>query len=59
MERKSVGIPSLTPREQRVVTFNSGITGLSNTLLELFFRNGDKFWSLQRKGRVWRSVVSD
>lgn len=58
-ERKSVGIPSFTPHEQRVVTFNSGITGLSNTLLELFLRNGEKSWSIRRKGRVWRSVVSD
>jgi outer membrane protein assembly factor BamB len=58
-ERKSVGIPYLTPHAQRVVTFNSGITGLSNTLLELFSRNGEKAWSLRRKGRVWRSIVSD
>ena len=58
-ERKSVGIPYLTPHAQRVVAFNSGITGLSNTLLELFLRNGERPWSLRRKGRVWRSIVSD
>lgn len=58
-ERKSVGLPYLTPQEKRVVTFNSGITGLSNTLLEVFLRNGDKSWSLRRKGRVWRSIISD
>jgi outer membrane protein assembly factor BamB len=58
-ERKSVGLPSLTSQEPRVVSVNSGITGLSNTLLEVFLRNGDKAWSLRRKGRVWRSIVSD
>jgi outer membrane protein assembly factor BamB len=58
-ERKSIGLPHLTPQEKRVVTFNGGITGLSNTFLEVFLRNGDKSWSLRRKGGVWRSVISD
>jgi outer membrane protein assembly factor BamB len=58
-ERKSVGLPHLTPQGKSVVTFNSGITGLANTLLEAFQRNGDKVWSLRRKGRIWRSLVSD
>jgi outer membrane protein assembly factor BamB len=58
-ERKSVGLPYLTPQGKSVVTFNSGIAGLSNTLLETFQRNGDKVWSLRRKGRIWRSLVSD
>jgi outer membrane protein assembly factor BamB len=58
-ERKSVGLPYLTPQGKSLVTFNSGISGLSNTLLEVFLRNGDKVWSLGHKGRVWRSIVSD
>jgi outer membrane protein assembly factor BamB len=58
-ERKSVGLPHLTPHEKHVVTFNAGIASLSNTLLEVFLRNGDKSWSLRRKGGVWRSIISD
>jgi outer membrane protein assembly factor BamB len=58
-ERQSVGLPYITPRGKNVVTFNSGITGPINTLLEVFHRDGQKVWNLRRKGRVWRSTVSD
>jgi outer membrane protein assembly factor BamB len=58
-ERKSVGLPYLTPQGKSVVTFSSGITGPANTLLEVFQRDGDKIWNFRRKGRVWRSIVSD
>jgi outer membrane protein assembly factor BamB len=58
-ERKSGGLPYLTPHGKSVVTFNSGIAGPANALLEVFRRDGNKDWSLQRKGRVWRSIVSD
>jgi outer membrane protein assembly factor BamB len=58
-ERKSVGLPYLTPPGKSVVTFNGGIAGPANTLLEVFHRDGNKVWSLHRKGRVWRSIVSD
>jgi outer membrane protein assembly factor BamB len=58
-ERKSGGLPYLTPHGKRVVTFNSGIAGPANALLEVFRRDGNKDWTLQRKGRVWRSIVSD
>ena len=58
-ERQSVGLPSITPHGKSVVTFNSGITGPTNTLLEVFQRDGQKVWSLRRKGRIWRSITSD
>ena len=58
-ERQSVGLPYITPQGKSVVTLNSGITGPINTLLEVFHRDGQKVWSLRRKGRVWRSTVSD
>ena len=41
------------------MALNSGVTGPINTLLEVFHRDGQKVWSLRRKGRVWRSIVSD
>jgi outer membrane protein assembly factor BamB len=58
-ERKSMGLPYLTPPGKSVVTFNGGIAGPTNTLLEVFHRGGNKVWSLRRKGRVWRSIISD
>jgi outer membrane protein assembly factor BamB len=58
-QRKSVGLPHLTPQGKRVVIFNSGITGPANTLLEVFQRDGNEVWSLRRQGRVWRSLISD
>jgi outer membrane protein assembly factor BamB len=58
-ERKSVGIPSLSPGANSVVTFNGGIASPANPLLEVFQRDGHKVWSFRRKGRVWRSIVSD
>jgi outer membrane protein assembly factor BamB len=58
-ERQSVGLPYITPQGKSVVTLNSGITSPSNTLLEVFQRDGQKVWSLHRKGRIWRSAVSD
>ena len=58
-ERKSVGIPTLSPQGNSVVTFNAGITSPANPLLEVFHHDGNKVWSLHRKGRVWRSIVSD
>jgi outer membrane protein assembly factor BamB len=58
-ERKSLGLPYLTPHGNSVIAFNSGIAGPANALLEAFHRNGTKVWSLLRKGRVWRSIVSD
>jgi outer membrane protein assembly factor BamB len=58
-ERQSVGLPYITPQGKSVVTLNSGITGPINTLLEVFHRDGQKVWSLRRKGRVWRSTISD
>jgi outer membrane protein assembly factor BamB len=58
-ERKGVGLPSLSPPGNSVVTFNGGIASSGNTLLEVFHRDGNKLWSLRRKGRVWRSIVSD
>jgi outer membrane protein assembly factor BamB len=58
-ERKSVGLPQVTPHADMVVAFNSGIgSAASNTLLEVFRINGEKAWSLRRKGRVWRTLVS-
>jgi hypothetical protein len=57
-ERKSVGLPQLAPRADVVVAFNGGIDSLSSTLLEVFRINGEKAWSLRRKGRVWRTLVS-
>jgi outer membrane protein assembly factor BamB len=58
-ERQSVGLPSITPQGKSVVTFNSSITGPTNTLIEVFQRDGQKVWSLRRKGRIWRSITSD
>jgi outer membrane protein assembly factor BamB len=58
-ERRGIGLPYLMPQETRVVAFNVGVSGLSNTLLEVFFPNGAKAWTLRRKGRVWRSIISD
>jgi outer membrane protein assembly factor BamB len=58
-ERQSVGFPSITSQGKSVVAFNSGITGSTNTLLEVFHRDGQKVWSLRRKGRIWRSTTSD
>jgi outer membrane protein assembly factor BamB len=58
-ERKSVGLPRLTASGDFLIAFNSGITGLSNTLFEVFRRNGEKAWSIRRQGRVWRAIVSD
>lgn len=57
-ERKSVGLPQIAPRADMVVAFNGGISSVSSTLLEVFRINGDKAWSLRRKGRVWRTLVS-
>jgi outer membrane protein assembly factor BamB len=58
-ERQSVGLPSLTPQGKSVVIFNSSITGPTNTLLEVFHRDGQKVWSIHRKGRIWRWITSD
>jgi outer membrane protein assembly factor BamB len=58
-ERKSVGLPRLTASGDSLIAFNSGLTGLPNTLLEVFRRNGEKLWSLRRRGQVWRAIVSD
>jgi outer membrane protein assembly factor BamB len=58
-ERQSVGLPYVTPQGRDVVTLNSGTAGPGNTLLEVFHRDGHKVWSLRRKGRVWRAIVSD
>ncbi len=58
-ERKSVGIPTLSLQRNSVVTFNAGITRPADPLLEVFHQDGNKVWSLYRKGRVWRSIVSD
>lgn len=58
-ERQSVGLPLITPHESRVVTFNGGVAGVATPLLEVFLPGGEKSWSLRRKGRVWRSVISD
>ena len=58
-ERQSVGLPYIAPQGKNVVALNSGVTGPINTLLEVFHRDGQKVWSLRRKGRVWRSTVSD
>ena len=58
-ERQSVGLPYIAPQGKNVVALNSGVTGPINTLLEVFHRDGQKVWSLRRKGRVWRSIVSD
>jgi outer membrane protein assembly factor BamB len=57
-ERKSVGLPQVAPRADMVVAFNNGIGSVSNTLLEVFRLNGEKAWSLRRKGRVWRTLLS-
>ncbi|MBI3328225.1 MAG: hypothetical protein HYZ81_16170 [Nitrospinae bacterium] len=58
-QHKSVGLPLLSPRGEMLVTFNSGANDVPNTLLEVFLPNGEKAWTLQRKGRVWRGIVSD
>jgi outer membrane protein assembly factor BamB len=58
-ERKSVGIPTLSSQGNSVVTFNAGSASPANPLLEVFHHDGNKAWSLRRKGRVWRSIVSD
>jgi hypothetical protein len=58
-KRQSIGIPSITPLGNSVMVLNSGVSGLSNTLLEMFRGDGRKTWSLRRKGRVWRFAVSD
>ena len=58
-ERPSVGLPVMAPGTSRVVTFNGGVAGVSQPLLEVFLPGGEKSWSLRRRGRVWRSVVSD
>jgi outer membrane protein assembly factor BamB len=58
-ERKSVGIPTLGLQQHRVVAFNTGITGPANPLVEVFQQDGNKAWNLYRKGRVWRSIISD
>jgi hypothetical protein len=57
--RSSVGLPYLMHAGETVVTLNSGFTGPLNTLLEVFQRDGQKVWSLRRKGQVWRSSASD
>jgi outer membrane protein assembly factor BamB len=58
-ERKSVGIPTLSPQGSSVVAFNAGSASPANPLLEVFHHDGNKVWSLRRRGRVWRSMVSD
>jgi outer membrane protein assembly factor BamB len=58
-ERKSVGIPTLSSQGNRVLTFNFGLANPTSPLLEVFHQDGNKVWSLRRKGRVWRSIVSD
>ena len=58
-ERKSVGLPSISPRGEIMVAFNNGMGGLATPLLEVFHRTGEKVWSFHRHGRVWRSVLSD
>jgi outer membrane protein assembly factor BamB len=58
-ERKSIGFPSVSPLGDIMVAFNNGMSGLTSPLLEVFRRTGEKVWSFHRKGRVWRSVLSD
>jgi outer membrane protein assembly factor BamB len=58
-ERKSVGIPTLSSQGNSVLTFNFGLANPTKPLLEVFDHAGNKVWRLRRKGRVWRSVVSD
>jgi len=58
-EQKSVGIPTLSLQRNSVITFNAGIASPAIPLLEVFHQDGNKVWSLYRKGRVWRSIVSD
>jgi outer membrane protein assembly factor BamB len=58
-ERQSIGLPRLTADGEFLIAFNSGIGGQAMPLVEIFRRDGGKAWSLQRRGRVWRAVVSD
>jgi outer membrane protein assembly factor BamB len=58
-ERQSVGLPFVTPQESRVVAFNGGVASVAQPLLEVFLPDGETSWNWRRKGRVWRSVVSD
>lgn len=58
-EQRSIGLPVLTPRESRVVIFNGGGVGFTEPLLEVLQRRGGKSWSLRRRGRVWRALISD
>jgi outer membrane protein assembly factor BamB len=58
-QRKSVGLPLLSPQGDLLIAFNGGIAGPDNALLEVFRSDGEKVWSLRRKGRVWRAMVSD
>jgi outer membrane protein assembly factor BamB len=58
-ERKSVGLPSISPQGEIIVAFNNGMSGLATPLLEVFRHTGEKGWRFHRKGRVWRSVLSD
>jgi outer membrane protein assembly factor BamB len=58
-EQKSVGLPYLSPPAEIVVAFNHGMSGLATPLFEVFRRSGEKVWSFHRKGRVWRSAISE
>src|SRR5919197_4555053 len=58
-ERKSVGLPHISPQGQLMIAFNNGMSGFATPLLEVFRHTGEKVWSFHRKGRVWRSVLSD
>jgi outer membrane protein assembly factor BamB len=58
-ERKSVGLPYISPQGEIMVAFNNGMSGVATPLLEVFRHTGKKVWSFHRKGRVWRSMLSD
>lgn len=56
---KSLGLPSLSPRGEILVTFNNGGNASTNALVEVFLPDGKKAWPLRRKGNVWRAILSD
>jgi hypothetical protein len=58
-ERRSIGLPALTPHAARVVTVNGGGGGPVQPLVEVFLRHGEKSWEMRRRGRVWRWLISD
>lgn len=56
---KSVGLPSLAPHGEVLITLNSSGSSVASPLVEVFLPDGKRTWALRRKGGVWRAAISD